>query len=70
MHADLSEYNIMMWKGKPVVFDVAQSVLTSHPMADKFLRRDLKNIRRYFKRLDSSVESVEEMYERVTGGRK
>ena len=70
VHADLSEYNIMMWKKKPVVFDVAQSVLTSHPMADKFLRRDLKNVHRYFKRLDSSVQSVEEMYERVTGGRK
>jgi len=70
VHADLSEYNIMMWKGKPVVFDVAQSVLISHPMAEKFLRRDLQNIHRYFKRLDSNVQSVEEMYERVTGGRK
>ncbi|MCW4022500.1 MAG: serine protein kinase RIO [Candidatus Bathyarchaeota archaeon] len=70
VHADLSEYNIMMWKRKPVIFDVAQSVLTRHPMADKFLRRDLQNIHRYFKRLDSSVQSLEEMYERVTGGRK
>ncbi|HER54387.1 MAG TPA: serine protein kinase RIO [Candidatus Bathyarchaeota archaeon] len=70
VHADLSEYNIMMWKRKPVIFDVAQSVLTSHPMADKFLRRDLQNVHRYFKRLDSSVQSLEEMYERVTGGRK
>ena len=70
VHADLSEYNIMMWEKKPVVFDVAQSVLTSHPMADKFLRRDLKNVHRYFKRLDLSVQSVEEIYERVTGGRK
>ena len=70
VHADLSEYNIMMWKGKPVVFDVAQSVLTSHPMADTFLRRDLQNIHRYFKRLVPNVQSVEEMYERVTGGRK
>jgi len=70
VHADLSEYNIMMWKRKPVVFDVAQSVLTNHPLADKFLRRDLQNIHRYFKRLDSNVQSMEEMYERITGGRK
>ena len=70
VHADLSEYNIMMWKRKPVVFDVAQSVLTSHPMAETFLQRDLKNIHRYFKRLDSNVQSVEEMYARVTSGRK
>ena len=70
VHADLSEYNVMMWKGKPVVFDVAQSVLTSHPMAETFLQRDLQNIHRYFKRLDSGVPSVEEMYRKVTGGRK
>jgi len=70
VHADLSEYNIMIWRGRPVLFDVAQSVLTSHPMADQFLRRDLQNIYRYFKRLDSSVLTVDEMYERITGGRQ
>jgi len=70
VHADLSEYNIMIWKKKPVVFDVGQSVLIKHPMAEKFLRRDLENIHRFFKKLDSSVLTVEEMHKRVTGGRK
>jgi RIO kinase 1 len=70
VHADLSEYNIMIWKGKPVIFDVAQSVLIAHPLAEKFLQRDLENVHRYFKRLDSDVPSVEEMHKRVTGGRK
>jgi len=69
VHADLSEYNIMIWKDKPVIFDVAQSVLTGHPMADRFLRRDLENLHKYFKRQDSAIYSVDEMYERVTGGR-
>ncbi len=31
VHGDLSEYNIMMWKGRPVVFDVSQSVSIQHP---------------------------------------
>jgi RIO kinase 1 len=70
VHADLSEYNIMIWKRKPVIFDVAQSVLVKHPMADRFLRRDLENLHRYFKRKVKDIMSVEEMYERVTGGRK
>jgi len=70
VHADLSEYNIMIWKGRPVIFDVAQSVLTKHPMADRFLRRDLENLHKYFKRKVSDILSVDEMYERVTGGRK
>ena len=70
VHADLSEYNIMIWKGKPVIFDVGQSVLIKHPLAERFIRRDLENIHRFFKRLDSGVLSVDEMYKRVTGGRK
>jgi RIO kinase 1 len=69
VHADLSEYNIMVWKGKPVIFDVAQAVLIEHPMADTFLRRDLENLHRYFKKLNFDILPVEEMYKRVTGGR-
>lgn len=70
VHADLSEYNIMIWKSKPVIFDVAQSVLVNHPMADKFLYRDLKNLHKYFKRQIPNIPSVNEMYEMITGGRK
>ncbi len=69
VHADLSEYNIMIWKNKPVIFDVSQAVPIEHPMADQFLRRDLENLHRYFKKLDIDVLSVEEMYKRVTSGR-
>ena len=67
VHGDLSEYNIMMWKGKPVIFDVAQAVPTSHPMAAFFLRRDLTNVNRFFSRLGVKVLSVEEAYKRVVG---
>ena len=67
VHGDLSEYNIMMWKGKPVIFDVAQAVPTSHPMADFFLRRDLTNVNRFFKRLGVNVREVEEVYKKVVG---
>jgi RIO kinase 1 len=71
VHADLSEYNVMIWKGKPVIFDVAQSVLIKHPMADTFLRRDLENLHRYFKRKVPDIYSVDEMYEKVVkDGRK
>ena len=69
VHADLSEYNIMLWKNKPVIFDVAQSVLKGHPMADTFLRRDIENLHKFFKRRNLEMYSVDEMYKRVTGGR-
>jgi RIO kinase 1 len=67
VHGDLSEYNIMMWKGKPVIFDVAQAVPTSHPMAEFFLRRDLTNINKFFRRLGVKVLLDDEAYKKVVG---
>jgi RIO kinase 1 len=67
VHGDLSEYNIMMWKGKPVIFDVSQAVPTSHPRAEFLLRRDLANVNRFFSRLGVRVLSVDEAYKRVVG---
>jgi len=67
VHGDLSEYNIMTWKGRTVLFDVAQAVPIVHPMADFLLRRDLTNLNRYFNRLGVKVPSVEDCYTRVTG---
>lgn len=66
VHADLSEYNVMIWRGKPILFDFSQAVPLKHPMADRFLHRDLENLFRYFRRLNVDVLSVEEMYRRVT----
>lgn len=70
VHADLSEYNVMIWKGKPVLFDVSQTVPKEHPMASEFLRRDLENISRYFKRLGVAVPPIEDLFKKVTGNVK
>ena len=67
VHGDLSEYNIMVWKGRPVIFDVSQAVSVAHPMADFLLRRDLANLNRFFSRLDVKVLTAEECYKKVTG---
>jgi RIO kinase 1 len=67
VHGDLSEYNIMVWKGKAVLFDMSQAVPLVHPMADDLLRRDLTNLNKYFSRLGIKVPSVDECYRRVTG---
>jgi len=67
VHGDLSEYNVMIWRGQPIIFDVSQAVLREHPMSEQFLRRDLNNINYYFKRLGVTVYSAEETYRGVTG---
>lgn len=48
IHADLSEYNILMQAGKPVIIDVGQAVPTTHPNAEKFFYRDISNMENYF----------------------
>lgn len=68
VHADLSEYNVMLWKGKPVLFDFAQAVHIEHPMASQFLKRDLENLYQYFHSLNTDILSVDEMYRRVVSG--
>jgi RIO kinase 1 len=67
VHGDLSEYNILMWKGKPVIIDMSQSVSIKHPMADFMLTRDLTNLNRFFSRLRVNVTPVEELHKQVVG---
>jgi RIO kinase 1 len=67
VHGDLSEYNIMVWRGRPVIFDVSQAVPLVHPMSEFLLRRDITNLNKYFSRLGVKVASVDEVYRKVTG---
>jgi RIO kinase 1 len=68
VHGDLSEYNVMIWKGKPVIFDISQAVPLEHPNATQFLFRDIENINRYFRKLGVKVQPSEEVFRRITGG--
>jgi RIO kinase 1 len=58
VHGDLSEYNILLYDGEPIIIDMGQAVMLEHPMSREFLSRDIKNIVRYFKKL--GVECAEE----------
>jgi RIO kinase 1 len=50
IHADLSEFNILDYKHKPVFIDMGQSVLREHPHSMMFLKKDLHNINKFFER--------------------
>ena len=67
VHGDMSEYNIMMWKGQPLIFDMSQAVPKVHPLAKILLDRDLANLGKFFKRMKVNVLTAEEAYKRVTG---
>lgn len=51
VHADLSEYNVLWWKNKPVIIDVSQAVLKEHDNATKYLYRDIQNLTFFFNKL-------------------
>lgn len=53
VHADLSEYNILVWDEEPIIIDVGQTVRKSNPMAPFFLDRDVENLVRFFKKFFS-----------------
>jgi len=50
VHADISEFNILMHGDVPHLIDVGQGVLLDHPKAEEFMRRDIGNILRYFRK--------------------
>lgn len=63
VHSDLSEFNVLMLAGEPVIIDVGQAVHRDHPNALEWLRRDVANIARYFRRKDVKIDVEAELKE-------
>ncbi|MHA2432111.1 MAG: serine protein kinase RIO [Candidatus Thorarchaeota archaeon] len=64
VHADLSEYNILWFKG-PVIIDVSQAVLKAHDNARRYLIRDIQNITTFFRKLGVASENPEKIAEHI-----
>ena len=65
VHGDLSEYNILLHDGKAYLIDVSQSVEHDHPHALEFLRKDLNNLKEFFRRKNVAVLSLRESFDFV-----
>jgi RIO kinase 1 len=68
VHGDLSEYNVMVWEKKPVIFDVSQAMLTIHPLAASLLHHDVETINAYFAKQGVEVYDNKELEEWVKSG--
>jgi len=55
VHADLSEYNILVGPS-PILIDFGQGVVLSHPNSEKYLERDLNNILNYFAKFEFYID--------------
>lgn len=67
VHADLSEYNILVSQRGPVIFDWPQWLPRSHPSAIHYLKRDLQNILKFFKRKYNVSYNLEECIKVIVG---
>ncbi len=64
VHSDLSEFNILMHNQKPYIIDLGQGVLTDHPRANEFLKRDIHTITSHFKKYKINVNE-EDIYNNI-----
>lgn len=65
VHSDLSKFNILNQRGKPVIIDWSAGVLRSHPQSSEFLKRDIKNIFNWFRDLGIETGKAEDFFEEV-----
>lgn len=59
VHGDLSAYNILMYENEPYFIDMGQAVLLDHLNSKDFLKRDVHNIVKYFKKYNISNDEKE-----------
>ncbi|MBN2368374.1 serine protein kinase RIO [Candidatus Woesearchaeota archaeon] len=64
VHADLSEYNILNHKETPYFIDFSQGTSIKDPNSSDYLKRDLKNIARFFAKHKVTIDPEEE-YKRI-----
>lgn len=68
VHADLSEYNIILKPNKHIlIIDWPQYATKDHPNAQELLKRDLQNVLQYFERKHRLNAKLRETLEYVTG---
>lgn len=65
VHADLSEYNMLLLHQKLFVIDVSQSVEHDHPHALEFLRMDIGNVTRFFRERGAHVLTMMRLFELI-----
>ena len=57
VHGDLSAFNVLWWRERPVIIDFSQSVdAVVHPAARDLLRRDVERTAEYFRRQGVRVD--------------
>ncbi|MBU0535838.1 MAG: serine protein kinase RIO [Nanoarchaeota archaeon] len=57
VHGDLSEFNILNYKERPVLIDFSQASPLNSANSSELLERDIKNINRFFSKIGVEVDN-------------
>lgn len=66
VHADLSEFNLILLDEEIYIIDVSQSVEQDHVMALEFLRKDCANVNEYFRKKEVATLTTRELFDFIT----
>ena len=69
VHGDLSEYNILMSDGQPIMIDVGQAMTTDNYNAKDLLERDIRNINAFFRKRGADVIEDKVVFEETINGK-
>ncbi|KAL6121857.1 hypothetical protein NUSPORA_01172 [Nucleospora cyclopteri] len=67
VHADFSEYNLLVYREKVYVIDVGQSIDKDHENAFYFLITDITNINSFFRSKKIDVSTENDIFIEITG---
>ena len=65
VHADFSEFNVFKSGGERVLFDMGSAVLATHPRAEEFLKRDVSNMVRFFRKRGIAPKDADSWMEEI-----
>src|SRR3989338_453323 len=67
IHGDLSSFNILNYEEKPFFIDYSQATLVGTPNSEELLKRDIKNVIKFFSKLGVK-EDEENIFKQITAG--
>lgn len=68
VHGDLSEYNVLVWEGQPIMIDCGQAMTSDFFNAKDLLKRDIANINRFFKNREADVIEPDKILDEILNG--
>jgi RIO kinase 1 len=68
VHGDLSEYNVLVWEGQPIMIDCGQAMTNDFFNAKDLLVRDITNVNRFFRNRGAEIIEMEKIIDEIMNG--